>query len=72
MIIKPSASIRQNYTAISELCKKTQEPIFLTKNGERDLVIMDIETYNRKQKMLELREALRKCTVKPLALAMGI
>ncbi len=58
MIIKASASIRQNYNEISELCKKTKEPVFLTKNGEGDLVVMDMETYHRKQKMLELREKL--------------
>ena len=32
--------------------------IFLTKNGEGDLVVMDIETYNRREKMLKLREEL--------------
>lgn len=58
MIIKPSANIRQNYNEISELCKKTSEPIFLTKNGEGDLVVMDMETYERREKMLKLREAL--------------
>lgn len=58
MNIKPSAAIRQNYNEISELCKKTEEPVFLTKNGEGDLVVMDIETYNRREKMLQLRETL--------------
>ena len=38
--------------------RKTAEPIFLTKNGEGDLVVMDIETYNRREKMLKLREEL--------------
>lgn len=37
---------------------KTAEPIFLTKNGEGDLVVMDIETFNRREKMLRLREEL--------------
>lgn len=32
--------------------------IILTKNGEGDLVVMDIETYNRREKMLKLREEL--------------
>lgn len=58
MIIKPSATIRQNYNEISEICKKTKEPVFLTKNGEGDLVVMDIETFNRREKMLKLREEL--------------
>ncbi len=58
MQIRPSAAIRQNYNKIAELCRKTKEPIFLTKNGEGDLVVMDIETYNRREKMISLREKL--------------
>lgn len=58
MNIRPSAAIRQNYNEIADMCRKTEEPIFLTKNGEGDLVVMDIETYNRREKMLKLREEL--------------
>ena len=58
MNIRPSAAIRQNYNEIADLCRKTEEPVFLTKNGEGDLVVMDIETYNRREKMLKLREEL--------------
>lgn len=58
MLIKPSAAIRQNYNEISELCKKTKEPVYLTKNGEGDLVVMDIDSFNRREKMLKLRETL--------------
>ena len=58
MNIRPSAAIRQNYNEIADTCRKTSEPIFLTKNGEGDLVVMDIETYARREKMLKLREEL--------------
>ena len=58
MNIRPSAAIRQNYNDIADMCRKTAEPVFLTKNGEGDLVVMDIETYNRREKMLQLREEL--------------
>ena len=58
MNIRPSAAIRQNYNEIADLCRKTSEPVFLTKNGEGDLVVMDIETFNRREKMLKLREEL--------------
>ena len=58
MNIRPSAAIRQNYNEIADLCRKTAEPVFLTKNGEGDLVVMDIDTYNRRKKMLKLREEL--------------
>lgn len=58
MNIRPSATIRQNYNEISILCKKTGEPVYLTKNGEGDLVVMDIEAFSKREKMLELREQL--------------
>ena len=58
MLIKPSAAIRQNYNEISELCKTSKEPVYLTKNGEGDLVVMDIEVFARREKMLKLREEL--------------
>lgn len=56
MIIRSSAPIRQKYNDIADMCRKTAEPIILTKNG--DLVVMDIETYNHRVKMLKLREEL--------------
>lgn len=58
MIIKPSAAIRNNYNEISELCKTRNEPVFLTKNGEGDLVVMDMDTFTRRESMLKLREQL--------------
>ena len=58
MNIRPSASIRQNYNDISNLCKATGEPVYLTKNGEGDLIVMDIAAFERREKMLALREKL--------------
>ena len=58
MQIKPSASIRQNYNEISAFCKSSGEPVYLTKNGEGDLVVMAIESFVRREKMLKLREDL--------------
>ena len=58
MNIRPSAAIRQNYNEIADMCRKTEEPVFLTKNGEGDLVVMDIAVYDRREKQLELRERL--------------
>ncbi|MCR4721940.1 MAG: type II toxin-antitoxin system Phd/YefM family antitoxin [Lachnospiraceae bacterium] len=66
-LIRPSAKIRQNYNEISELCKSTKSPVFLTKNGEGDLVVMDIETYDKRESSLELREKLVEIEEKRLA-----
>jgi PHD/YefM family antitoxin component YafN of YafNO toxin-antitoxin module len=58
MNIKPSAAIRKNYNDISALCKRTKEPVYLTKNGEGDLVVMDLETFAHRESVLKLREEL--------------
>ena len=58
MNIRPSAAIRQNYNEIADLCRKSKEPVYLTKNGEGDLVIMDIESFTRRERVLKLREDL--------------
>lgn len=43
--IKPITELR-NTTEISELCHAKREPVFITKNGYGDLVVMSIETYD--------------------------
>jgi PHD/YefM family antitoxin component YafN of YafNO toxin-antitoxin module len=58
MLIKPSTALRNEYTVISNLCKEKQEPVFLTKNGEGDLVVMSIDLYQFREEMLDLREKL--------------
>ena len=58
MNIRPSAAIRQNYNEIAELCRTSKSPVYLTKNGEGDLVVMDIDSFTRREKMLQLRENL--------------
>ena len=58
MNIRPSAAIRKNYNDISQLCKVTGEPVYLTKNGKGDLVVMDIDAFSKREKMLRLREEL--------------
>ena len=58
MNIRPSEAIRQDCDEIANLCRETGKPVYLTKNGEGDLVVMDIENFTRREKMLKLREQL--------------
>jgi len=43
--IRPSADLRNKYHEISEFCHQYPEPVFITKNGQGDLAVMSIETY---------------------------
>lgn len=56
MIIKASASLRNDYTSISNMAKETKEPIYITKNGEGDLVLMSIDAFEKREQMLKMRE----------------
>ena len=51
--IRPISELRKT-TEISELCHETKEPIFITKNGYGDLVVMSIETFERNQAMADI------------------
>lgn len=55
--IRPITDLR-NTNEISELCHKSGEPIFITKNGHGDLVIMSIETYEKKLDLADTKAKL--------------
>ncbi len=55
MNIKPSVVIRNNYNEVSELCESSGNPVYITNKGEGDLVVIDIESFTRREKMLALR-----------------
>lgn len=60
MIIKASTALRNDYAGISILAKETNEPIYITKNGDGDLVVMNIEAFEKREQMLKLRERVLK------------
>lgn len=60
--IRPSSDLRNNYNEISEFCHKYKEPVYITKNGQGDLAVMSIETFEQLIGIQELYKLLDKGT----------
>lgn len=56
--IRPSSDLRNNYNEISQFCHQYSEPVYITKNGQGDLAVMSIETYERLVGRFELYKLL--------------
>lgn len=56
--IRPSADLRNKYNEISDFCHQYDEPVYITKNGTGDLVVMSIETYEKLVGKFQLHEML--------------
>ena len=71
MEIKSSTSLRNQYNEISDFCKKSGQPIYLTKNGDGDLVVMSIEAFEERERILSIKEKLIEVKLSRLAGAKG-
>ncbi len=59
-MIRPSSDLRNKYNEISEFCHKYNEPVFITKNGSGDLVVMSNAEYERLSGKHELYRLLNE------------
>ena len=57
-IIKPISDLRNKSKRISKLARESKEPIFITKNGEGDMVLMSIAHYADMQRRMDLYRKL--------------
>ena len=57
-IIKPISDLRNKSNEISTLAHESREPIYITKNGEGDLVVLSVTQFRSLQKKLDLLEKL--------------
>jgi prevent-host-death family protein len=67
MQIKSSTTLRNDYGLISTLAHETSEPIYITKNGEGDIVVMSIDAFEKRENMLKLRAKILDAEASRLA-----
>lgn len=58
MNLKPSTSLRNEYQQIAMLAKASGEPVIITNKGEADLIVLSVEAYEEREKMLEHRASI--------------
>ena len=58
VIIKPSTTLRNDYGKISAQAHNTGEPIYITKNGEGDIVVMSIDAFEKREQLMMLKSRL--------------
>lgn len=59
-IIRPSADLRNKYKEISELCKLTQEPIYITVNGKEDTAIVASNVLDELYRTINLMQKINE------------
>ena len=52
----------ENTTQITQMCKESKEPIFVTKNGDGDMLLMSMEAYEAKIMLLDVEAKLAQCS----------
>ena len=52
--IRPISDLRNNANEISDFCRQTREPVYITRNGTGDMVVVSIEEYERQQALIDL------------------
>ena len=52
--IRPISDLRNNANEISDFCRQTREPVYITRNVSGDMVVLSIEEYERQQALIDL------------------
>ena len=70
--IRPISDLRNNSNEISEFCRSSREPVFITRNGVGDMVVLSIEMYERQQTQIELYARLAEAEAEIASGAEGV
>lgn len=58
--IRPISELRNNFAEISKIVHEQNEPVFITKNGYGDMVVMSMQEYEKQQARIELYQKLQE------------
>jgi prevent-host-death family protein len=56
--IRPISDLRNSANEISDFCRRTREPVYITRNGTGDMVVLNHEEYERQMALIELYRKL--------------
>ncbi len=56
--IRPISDLRNNAAEISDFCRQTREPVYITRNGSGDMVVLNLEEYERQMALIDLYSKL--------------
>ena len=71
-LIRPISDLRNRSSEISELCHREDQPVFITRKGKGDLVVMSQAHYERLHSLLELYQKLGEAEALDAAGGQGI
>ena len=52
--IRPISDLRNNANEISDFCRQPREPVYITRNGTGDMVVLSMEEFERQQALIDL------------------
>ena len=53
-MIRPISDLRNNANEISDFCRQTRQPVYITRNGTGDMVVLSISEYEKQQAIIDL------------------
>lgn len=69
--IRPASALRTEYNELAARSRTTGQPIYITRNGEGDTVLMDLNAFTRREEELDRREAVLEHRAMVLEAEMG-